>query len=478
VPIFSGFGVRAVVDRLMHCGASVLVAADGISRRGTFAGRRDDLREIMSRVDAISLCITVPSSAERTGGTTFRDELAWPDALAADPGDRTSQPCSAEHPLMIAYTSGTTGTPKGVSVGHAGFGVKAASDAALIFDLGRADVACWVTDPGWVMWPITLLGGLIAGSAVAILDGTPDYPHVRRLWDFADSCGVTMLGVSPTLIRSLMERDARPLARPSRLRVLGSSGEPLTADAFDWLHRQVGQGCLPIINYTGGTEVSGGILSNTVTEPIRPSRFAGPVPGMGAIVVDPGGEARTQGVGELALQQPSPGMPLGFWDEPGRYASTYWSHWPGRWRHGDWVEITTEGDYVVHGRADDVLTVAGKRIGPAEIEAVVNDSRAVVESAAIGVPDDVKGEAVVVFARPGPSHQGLEQLRNQIVANVASQLGRPLRPRNLFFVDDLPRTASGKIVRRVVRRAHLDHDFICPPTVANPDSLAAIRSPS
>jgi acetyl-CoA synthetase len=255
---------------------------------------------------------------------------------------------------------------------------------------------------------------------------------------------------------------------------MASSGEPWTEDAYLWLHHRVGRGALPIINYSGGTEVSGAILSNTVTEPIDPCAFSGPVPGMGAAVVDPAGQPVPHGQGELALMVPSPGMPVGFWGQPGRYEATYWQRWPGTWNHGDWVERTPEDVWYVHGRSDDTLKIAGKRLGPAEVENVVNALEDVVESAAIGVPDALTGSALVIYARVRPGVDA-DTVAASVSERVAVGLGKPLRPRAVYIVDDLPRTRSGKILRRLVLDAHLRRP-VDPSTssLANPESLASI----
>ena len=259
--------------------------------------------------------------------------------------------------------------------------------------------------------------------------------------------------------------------------MLASSGEPWTEDAYAWLFYVAGAGRLPVINYSGGTEVSGGILSNTVTEPIEPCAFAGPVPGMAAGLSDAEGHPLKAGVGELTLGTASPGMPLGFWGEPGRYERTYWADWPGRWRHGDWAEISASGPWFIHGRSDDTLKVAGKRIGPAEVENVANAVAGVQESAAVGVPDPVKGSALVVFVRAAAGAES-DALRAAVVAEVETRMGRALRPAAVHVVEDLPRTRSGKILRRLVLDTHVgrtvDPDQ---PSLANPAALDAIRSP-
>ena len=455
VPVFSAFGVGAVAERLRLAGACAHIVADGFQRRGLTIALRPACAELAALVPDLRTFVVVALADEPVDVPELPGELAW-SALGAR-GDGVLAPAElpARHPLLLGFTSGTTGTPKAAVLTHAGFAVKAATDVAWCFDVGPGDVAAWITDPGWIMSPITVLGGLLAGGAVATYGGAVDHPDPGRLWRTVAATGITMLGVSPTLVRTLMGAGDRALPEGlGALRVLASSGEPWTTDAYTWLFERVGGRRLPIINYSGGSELSGAILSNTTVQPIVPCGFAGPVPGMGADVVDDGGLPVRGGVGELVLRAPSPGMTDGFWGDRDRYRRTYWSRWPGTWQHGDWAEIHADGTWFIRGRSDDTLNVAGKRLGPAEVEAAVNEHGAIMESVAIGVPDAVKGEAVVVFARPAVAVDD-EELRADIAALVTRRLGKALRPKAVLLVDDLPRTRSGKLLRRLVRTAHL-----------------------
>lgn len=474
VPVFSGFGASAVVDRLRLAGARALVVSDAVTRRGRPRDLRRQTAVVLADLPGVEVCITLPEPGHEPG-PPLRGELSWAELRERGAGrEAPVADCPSDHVLMVAFTSGTTGQPKGIALTHVGFAIKAGLDAAICLDAGPGDVAAWVTDPGWVMHPITLLGGLVAGSAVGLIDGTPDHPSPTRLWEAVDALGVTVLGVSPTLVRGLMAQNATPHTPLPALRVMASSGEPWTEDAYLWLHHEVGGGRLPIINYSGGTEVSGAILSNTVTEPIEPCAFSGPVPGMGASIADADGRPLSHGQGELVLTIPSPGMPAGFWGEPGRYESTYWERWPRTWHHGDWVERTTEGSWFIHGRSDDTLKIAGKRLGPAEVENVVNALNDVLESAAIGVPDALTGSALVVYARvrSGVDHAAVAA---KVSERVAAGLGKPLRPRAVHVVEDLPRTRSGKILRRLIHDAHLGRPVdLTSSSLANPAALALI----
>lgn len=474
VPVFSGFGAGAVIERLRLAGAKAHILADGFDRRGRTVALRATCRRL-AEAALPELRTFVVVSLAGISEPALPGEVAWSELGAAEPVAAADLP--ARHPLMLAFTSGTTGAPKGTVLTHAGFGVKAATDAAWCFDVRPGDIATWVTDPGWVMSPITLLGGLLAGSAVAMYGGAVDHPNPGRLWRVVADNRVTMLGVSPTLVRSLMA--AGDGALPSdlgALRVLVSSGEPWTLDAYMWLFDRACRRRLPIINYSGGTEVSGAILSNTTAQPIHPCGFAGSVPGMAADVVDDDGGPLRGEVGELVLRRPSPGMTDGFWGDRDRYRSTYWARWPGVWHHGDWAEIDDNGIWYIRGRSDETLKIAGKRLGPAEVESAVNAHPSVIESAAVGVPDPVKGEGVVVFARPRNGHRGDEDLRAQLVTLIVDRLGKALGPKAVLLVDDLPRTRSGKLLRRIVRDAYLGEPLGDLGSAENPAAVEAVRA--
>ncbi len=477
VPVFSGFGADAVVERLNFAGARVHVVASSYQRRGKHVDVRGQIARQMAAVQTLQHTIVV--DVESLPGDTvpaFPGEISYEDLTAR----RSSAPVETEwvgsdQPLLIAFTSGSTGKPKGVVLGQVGFAVKAGFDAAYSFDIGDTDTATWITDPGWIMSPIVVLGGLLNGSAVAMFPGTPDYPGPDRVWRFVRDHGVTMLGLSPTLVRLLMGNDATPPADSvARLRVLASSGEPWTPDAYHWLHSVAMGGSRPIINYSGGTEVSGGILSNTTAEPIHPCAFSGALPGMGADVADVDGERLALGLGELVLRTPSPGMPLTFWADPDRYVDTYWRRWPGIWHHGDFAE-RHEGAWYIRGRSDDTMKIAGKRVGPAEVEAVVNSVPGVIESAAIGLPDPVKGDALVVFVRARREFPS-DGLVETVQRTVAERLGRALLPKRVHVVPALPRTRSGKILRRLIKATCLGTPVGDTSAVDNPESLRHIEA--
>lgn len=477
VPVFSGFGAEAVTERLRDSEAVVHVVADSYDRRGRHVDVREQLAGPLGSVSSLRHTLVVPVGAAVRDNPAFPGEIAYGDVLSSG----TAVPAhtewvAADCPFLIAFTSGSTGKPKGVVLGQVGFAVKAGLDAAWSFDLGPKDTVTWITDPGWIMSPIAVLGGLLNGSTVAMFAGTPDYPHPGRVWEFAEGHGVTMLGLSPTLVRLMMSHDAVPSAgQLTSVRAAASSGEPWTPDAYHWLHAVALDGTRPIINYSGGTEVSGAILSNTSAEPIHPCAFSGSMPGMGADLVDAEGASVRAGLGELVLRGASPGMPLTFWRAQERYVETYWCRWPGIWHHGDFAERDPRGVWFIRGRSDDTLKIAGKRIGPAEVEAVVNSVTGVVESAAVGLPDPVKGDSLVVFVRAGAAVPDPD-LADVVRDAVAVRLGKALLPKAVHVVPGLPRTRSGKILRRLIKATYLG----TPPgdlsAVDNPEVLGHIEA--
>jgi acetyl-CoA synthetase len=384
-------------------------------------------------------------------------DVWWHEAIATQPRTYETERTSPEDPYMVIYTSGTTGRPKGAVHVHGGFPIKGAQDMAHCFDVQERDVIFWFTDMGWMMGPWLFVGALTLGATAFCYEGSPDYPRPDRVWDMVERHGITVLGISPTAIRALIPLGTEWVTCHdlSSLRVLGGTGEPWNPEPWSWYFRHVGGGRCPIVNYSGGTEISGGITGCNTIRPLKVCSFVGPIPGMAADVVDEHGEPVRGAVGELIIRGPWPGMTRGFWNDPERYEATYWSRWPGVWVHGDWALVDEDGFWFIQGRSDDTIKIAGKRLGPAEVESAVVDHPAVAEAAAIGVPHPLKGESVVVFAVLRPGREPSDALREEIKDTVAAALGKPLRPDDVRFAADLPKTRNAKIMRRVIRARHL-----------------------
>ncbi|HEY6377901.1 MAG TPA: AMP-binding protein [Candidatus Dormibacteraeota bacterium] len=460
-PLFSGYGAAAIVTRLADCEAAVLCTADGMVRRGRPLPMKATADEAARELPALRNMLVVrrlgeaaPPPPMTAGRDRWYHDLvpAQLPALAAD--------TAADDTVMLIYTSGTTGRPKGTVHVQGGFPVKATLDMAHCFDVRPGDRLLWVTDLGWMMGPWAIAGTLTIGATLVIYEGTPDHPGPDRLWRVAARHGVTVLGMAPTVVRALMRHGVDPVRSCdlSRLRVLGGTGEPWNPDPWRWFLDEVGGGRAPIINYTGGTEISGGILAGNLLTPMDPCAFSGPCPGMDADVVDDTGKPLRGAVGELVLRRPWPGMTQGFWRDPQRYLETYWSRLPSLWVHEDWAEIDQYGQWYVRGRSDDTIKVAGKRLGPAEVESALVAHPAVAEAAAIGVPDPIKGEALVAFVVLRAGVADGPGLRAALTAAITDALGRALAPKAVLVVGELPRTRNAKVLRRVVRAVYLGAD--------------------
>ncbi|HWP34894.1 MAG TPA: AMP-binding protein [Thermodesulfobacteriota bacterium] len=476
LPLFSGFGPGALAARLADAGARVLVTADALLRRGQAVPVKPVADEAAAQVPTLRHLVVYRRTGHPVPMTAGRD-LFWHELVAAAAGHAEPEPTGAEDPLMIIYTSGTTGRPKGALHTHCGFPVKAAQDMAFGMDVHAGDRLYWVTDMGWMMGPWEVFGTLLLGGTMVLYDGAPDFPGPDRLWALVERHRITQLGLSPTLVRALLRHGEEPVRRHdlSSLHLVGSTGEPWNPDPWMWLFRTVGGGRLPIINYSGGTEVSGGIVMGNPLLPLRPCAFSAPCPGMAADVFDEAGRPVRGQVGELVVKAPWIGMTRGFWKDPERYLETYWSRWPGVWAHGDFALIDRDGLWYILGRSDDTIKVAGKRLGPAEVESVLVGHPAVLEAAAIGVPDELKGSEVVCFCVLRPGHEPTEALREALRDRVAAQLGKPLRPRALWFVRDLPKTRNAKVMRRVIRAAYLGEDPGDISSLENPAAVEEIR---
>jgi acetyl-CoA synthetase len=475
IPTFSGYGAEAVAVRLRDAGARLLITADGFYRRGRVIGMKETADEAAGLAPTVEKVLVVPRLDRDVPWHDERD-VRWDELMAQGPEIAPTEQTASDDPFMIIYTSGTTGRPKGAYHLHTGFPIKAAQDMAHLFDVQASDTMFWFTDLGWMMGPWAITGTLILGATLLLYDGTPDYTGPDRMWELVSRHNVTHLGISPTVIRALMPLGEEwPLKHDlSTLRVLGSSGEPWNPSSWDWYFRHIGGERCPIINYSGGTEVSGGILGCTTIQTIKSTSFTTAVPGMAADVFDDSGHPIRGDVGELVVTKPWVGMTHGFWQDRERYEEAYWSRFPGVWTHGDWAMKDEEGFWYILGRSDDTLKVAGKRVGPAEVESAAVAHPAVLEAAAIGVPHEVKGETVTVFVVLRSQFDPSENLRGEIRAEVGRQLGKALLPEEVRFCQDLPKTRNAKIMRRVIRAKYLDADLGDLSSLDNPDALEAI----
>jgi acetyl-CoA synthetase len=475
VPVFSGYAETAVATRLEDPRPRVLICADGFHRRGRLVKAKEVADAACDRAGGVETVVVVDyTGREDTPFADGRD--IWWHELVSERHQETPVTTYAEDPVMIAYTSGTTGRPKGAVHVHAGFTVKVAAEGAFQLDVKRDDLLMWFTDMGWIMGPWMVVAGLANGSAIATYDGAPDHPGPGRIWDVAAGLEVTLMGISPTLVRSLQPHGS-PEADLSALRLFGSTGEPWNTGPWTWLFEEVGGRRVPIINISGGTEIGACILSANLLQGIKPTSLGGPALGVDADVFDDSGNPVRGAVGELVIRGSWPGMTRGFWGEPDRYLDTYWSRFPGVWAHGDWASVDADGFWYLHGRSDDTLNIAGKRLGPAEVETAAVSLPEVTMAAAVGLPDEAKGETIAVFAVPAPGVTPDADLARRVADAVVESLGRAFRPARIEWVPDLPRTRSQKIMRRVVKAVALGEDPGDLSSLENPESLQALRGP-
>jgi acetyl-CoA synthetase len=478
LPLFSGFGMSAIVSRLKDADAKALFTGEGSYRRGKFCAMRPTADEAASHIPTLKHLIVLQSEGPRQVARLPYKTHSWHELLhqTSNIDDQTSV-TSAEDPMMIIYTSGTTGKPKGAVHTHCGFPIKSAQDMWMGLDLHSDETLFWITDMGWMMGPWEVFGTLLLGATMMLYDGAPDFPAADRVWALVDRHKVTALGISPTLIRAVRRHGEEIVRRHdlSSLRKFASTGEPWNPDPWMWLFQNVGCGRLPIINYSGGTEISGGIVMGNVLTPMKPCAFSGPLPGMAADVVDENGKSVRGQVGELVIREPWIGMTRGFWKDRQRYIDTYWSRFPDVWVHGDWAAVDDDGLWYILGRSDDTIKVAGKRVGPAEVESVLVAHPQVSEAAAVGVPDPIKGEALVCFCVLKKDANGDVTLATELKTNVARDLGKALSPRQVLFVGDIPKTRNAKVMRRVARAAYLGEPLGDTSALENPGALEEIR---
>ncbi len=477
LPLFSGYGPGALVARLADAGAKALITADGLLRRGQPVAMKPQADAAAAEVPSLRHMLVVRRAGLPDVPWTAGRDHWWHDLVPAQSPVAETERTSAEDVLMVIYTSGTTGKPKGAVHTHCGFPVKAAQDMRHAMDLKPGETMFWLTDMGWMMGPWLVFGCLLNAATMVFYDGAPDFPAAGRLWQLVERHHVTHLGVSPTLIRSLKPLGVEPIRRAdvSSLRMIGSTGSPWDPESWLWLFHHVLGGSKPILNYSGGTEISGGIVCGNFLTSLKPCAFSGPVVGMDADVVDADGNPLRGAVGELVVRQPWIGMTRGFWRDPERYFNTYWNRIPGVWVHGDFAAIDEDGLWYILGRSDDTIKVAGKRLGPAEVEAILNTHPAVRESAAIGVPHPIKDQEVVAFCVLNSDYAPGEALREELMALVAGELGKPLKPRDVRFVAALPKTRNAKVMHRVIRAAYLDQELGDLSSLESASTVDAIR---
>lgn len=499
-------------ERLALCEAKVLFACGALQRRGKVSDTAAIARAAAAGVPSLTRTVWMDttdwveflSSAICVVGDRTRPDAAR-DLSVRHPWERRAHAGSvlpdlincertaAEDPCLVLFTSGTTGRPKGTVHTHGGCLAQMGKELRYAFDVRPGEPFFWVTDMGWMMGPWEIIGCLLYRTPVVLLDGAPNYPTADRIWEICAKLGVVTLGCSPTLVRLLKRAtDGRgPAAYDlAKLRILGSTGEVWDEASYRWYFEQVGGARCPVMNISGGTEIVGCHLQPYPLDALKPCSLGGPALGMDVDVFTDEGTPAPRGTrGHLVCKQPAPSMTKSFLHDDTRYLETYFSRFPGVWYHGDWAKVDEDGQWFLYGRTDDTFKVAGKRVGPGEIEDALTSHPAVSEAAVIGIPDDLKGTALVGFiVPPARAKSPRDELRDSshpalnansanetdLIAHVARRLGKPLAPRHVFTVLELPKTRSGKIVRGAITRAFLGQPAGDLSSVENPTALEAI----
>ncbi|MFW5919136.1 MAG: AMP-binding protein [Halanaeroarchaeum sp.] len=489
VPIFSGFGTDATATRIDDSECNVLFTGDGFLRRGSEVYLKPNADQAIEAADTDVESVIVydrlgasdPDSSVDVPMDEDRDEW-WDDAVETQSDEYETKRLDSDQESMLLYSSGTTGKPKGIIHTHAGPLVQAAKEIYFGFDHKDSDRFFWVSDIGWMMGPWTLIGNHSLGGTVFIYEGAPDHPDPGRFWDMIDRHELSLFGISPTAIRALRKEGDEWVDRYdlSSLRLLGSTGEPWDHESWVWFYETVGNGETPIINISGGTEIMGCFLMPMPIQPLKPGTLGGPGLGMDIDVVDGAGASIVDDHdrGYLVARDSCPSMTKSLWAGDDRYLGEYWSTWDDLWDHGDWAQKDEDGLWFLHGRADDALNVAGRKVGPAEVEAAAIEHEAVNQASAIGVPDETTGTAVVLYVIIEDEYEASDALRDEIAAVVGEEMGKPFKPREILFVDEFPMTQSGKIVRRAIAATYTGESLGDLSSIENPAAIDEIREAS
>jgi len=471
--IFSGYSSESLHIRLQDCKAKILFISDGFYRKGKPVSQKQT-SEIAIKDTVIEKIIVVSYNGidnyEESEKIIFYDKLVSPQKIIC-----RTEILDSEDPLFILHTSGTTGKPKGVIHTHGGFSVFAGHQAAYLIDMNKNDTLFWPADIGWItglVWNV--YGLLIMGASAVIYDGALDFPTMDRIWKMLSDYQVTIFGISPTAVRLFKKNNIEPLKLYSldKIKNIPTTGEPLDIDSWWWLFEKVGNKKIPIMNLSGGTEIGGAMLSVFPGMNLKPSTVGIPVPGMNLDVFDDNGNSVQKQNGYLVIKSPWPAMTRGLLNDDARYLETYWSRFENIWFHGDYVYVDKDNLWYMCGRTDDVMNISGHRISTAEIEHTVISHKKISDAASIAIPDDITGEAIVLFfVTDDKSETGLE---SEISDYISEKIGKVARPKLVFQLSDLPKTRTGKIMRRLLKSKLLGKDLGDLSSLENPNVLNEI----
>lgn len=471
--IFSGYSSDSLHIRLEDCGAKILFVSDGFQRKGKNISQKQTVETAIKNTK-VEKIIVIPYKGidefEESQNVILYDAL-----ISAQNDSCETEILDSEDPLFILYTSGTTGKPKGVVHTHGGFSVFAGHQAAYLVDIGSNDTLFWPADIGWItglVWNV--YGLLIMGATSVIYDGALDHPTSDRIWRMLSEYRATIFGISPTAVRLFKKNNVEPLKLFSldAIKNIPTTGEPLDEDSWWWLFEKVGNKKIPIMNLSGGTEIGGAMLSVFPGMSLKASTVGIPVPGMNLDVFDENGKSIKQENGYLVIKSPWPAMTRGLLNADSRYIETYWSQFQDVWFHGDYVYVDEDNLWYMRGRTDDVINVSGHRMSTAEIEHTLISHENISDAASIAIPDDITGEAIVVFFVSDNKSKKISEL--DVSDYISEKIGKVARPKLILQISDLPKTRTGKIMRRVLKAKLLGNDLGDISSLENPTILDEI----